>query len=50
MPVPSLVAADLVVVEADLSLCLLETFLDRLPGPGDPDHVSIVVPAGPAHR
>ena len=37
MPVPGVVAADLVVVEAGLVLRRLEVLLDRPAGPGDPD-------------
>ena len=39
MPVPGVVAADLVVVQAGLVLGGLEAFLDRPPGPGHGDQL-----------
>jgi hypothetical protein len=39
VPVPGVVAADLVVIQADLVLGRLEAFLDRPPGAGHPDQL-----------
>ena len=41
VPVPGVVAADLVLVEADLVLGGLEAFLDRPAGAGDADQVLV---------
>ena len=41
VPVPGVVAADLVLVEPDLVLRGLEALLDRPPGAGDPDQVVV---------
>lgn len=42
VPVPGVVASDLVVIESDLVLRGLEAFLYRPPGPATPDEVGVV--------
>jgi hypothetical protein len=46
VPVPGVIAADLVVVQAGLVLGGLEAFLDCPPGAGHPDQFGEGVPAG----
>lgn len=40
--VPGVVAAHLIMIQADLGLRGLEAFLDRPSGPGDPDQVLVL--------
>lgn len=50
VPIPTVVAADLVLIEPDLGFRGLEAVLDRPSGTSDPDQFLVVVPFGAPHR
>jgi hypothetical protein len=50
VPVPGVVAADLVVIEPDFGFGGLETFFDRPAGAGDPNQVVVTGSVGAQHK